>query len=303
MLLIGSHVSFANKQMLGSVEEAVSYGANTFMFYTGAPQNTIRNSLNNTFTNQAKKLMEDNNIDINNVVCHAAYIINLASNKDIEKYKFSIEFLKDEIKRCHTLGITKLVVHPGSAVGIDRSEALKNIIYALNIILEDDEDVVIALETMAGKGSELGINIDELETIINGVNKKELIGLCLDTCHLNDSGVDISKFHDYLDDIDMRIGLDKVKVMHVNDSKNEIGSHKDRHEIIGYGTIGFDNIINAIYDERLVSIPKILETPYIGNSDASKERIYPPYKFEIEMLKNKKFNPNLKEDIRNYYSK
>ena len=303
MLLIGSHVSFANKQMLGSVEEAVSYGANTFMFYTGAPQNTVRNPLNDNFTKEAKKLMKDNNIDINNVVCHAAYIINLANNKELEKYKFSIEFLKDEIKRCHTLGITKLVIHPGSAVGIDRSEALKNIIYAINIILEDDEDVVILLETMAGKGTELGINIDEIETIINGVNKKDLIGLCLDTCHLNDSGVDIAKFSEYLDDLDKRIGLDKVKVIHVNDSKNEIGSHKDRHEIIGYGTIGFDNIINAIYDERLVSIPKILETPYIGDDDNDKMRIYPPYKFEIEMLRSKNFNQNLKEDIRNYYKK
>ena len=303
MLIIGSHVSFGNGQMLGSVKEALSYGANTFMFYTGAPQNTLRNKIDEELTNKARKLMEENGIDINNVICHAAYIVNLANNKDIEKYKFSIGFLKDEVKRCQSLGITKLVIHPGSAVGIDRSEALKNIIYALNIILEEDTNVIIALETMAGKGSELGINLDELETIINGIEKKELIGLCLDTCHLNDSGVDISHFDEYLDEVDKRIGLGKVKVIHVNDSKNEVGSHKDRHEIIGYGTIGFDNIVNVIYDERLDGIPKILETPYIGDDDESKDRIYPPYKFEIDMLKNKVFNYNLKEDIRNYYRK
>ena len=301
MLLIGSHVSFSKNQLLGSVEEALSYGANTFMFYTGAPHNTMRSLLNEEFTSSAKKLMEDNGIDINNVVCHAPYIVNLANNKDKEKYKFSIEFLKEEVRRCHTLSITKLVVHPGSALDIDRSEALKNIIYALNIILDDDTDVVIALETMAGKGSELGVNLDEMETIIDGIEKKELIGLCLDTCHLNDSGVDISKFGEYLDELDKRIGIDKVKVVHVNDSKNEIGSHKDRHEVIGYGTIGFNNIIGAIYDERRDAIPKILETPYIGENDDDKERIYPPYKFEIEMLKNKTFNPKLKEDIRAYY--
>lgn len=301
MLLIGSHVSFSKNQLLGSVEEALSYGANTFMFYTGAPQNTMRSPLNPEYTNNAKKLMEENGIDIKNVVCHAPYIVNLANNKDKEKYKFSIDFLKEEVIRCHTLGITKLVVHPGSALDIDRSEALKNIIYALNIILDDDNDVIMALETMAGKGSELGVNLDELATIIDGVEKKEFIGVCLDTCHLNDSGVDISKFSEYLDELDKCLGIDKVKVVHVNDSKNAIGSHKDRHEIIGYGTIGFDNIVNAIYDERLDGIPKILETPYIGEADDDKERIYPPYKFEIEMLRNKTFNSKLKEDIRSFY--
>ena len=301
MLLIGSHVSFSNKQLLGSVQEALSYGANTFMFYTGAPQNTMRSPLNLEYTNKAKKLMEENGIDIGNVVCHAPYIVNLANNKDKEKYRFSIDFLKAEVKRCHEIGITKLVVHPGSALDIDRSEALKNIVYALNIILSDNNDVTIALETMAGKGSELGVNLDELATIIDGIDKKELIGVCLDTCHLNDSGVDISKFSEYLDELDKCIGLDKVKVVHVNDSKNDIGSHKDRHEIIGYGTIGFENIVNAIYDKRLEDIPKILETPYIGETDDDKERIYPPYRFEIEMLRNKRFNPKLKEDIRSFY--
>lgn len=301
MLIIGSHVSFSKEQLLGSVKEALSYGANTFMFYTGAPQNTQRSELNKNLYDEAKKLMNENNINMNNVVCHAPYIINLANNKDMDKYKFSISFLINEIKRCHELGVKRLVLHPGSAVGIEREQALKNIIYALNIVLDSDTDVVIALETMAGKGSELGINIEEIKTLIDGVSKKELIGVCLDTCHLNDSGVDISKFNAYLEEFDEKIGLDKISVVHINDSKNVIGSHKDRHEILGFGTIGFDNLINVIYEKRLENIPKILETPYIGDTDESKDRLYPPYKFEIEMIRNKRFNQNMRDDIRTYY--
>lgn len=301
MLIIGSHVSFNKEQMYASVKEAVGYGANTFMFYTGAPQNTMRNELDIKYTEDAKKMMIDSGIDIENVVCHAPYIVNLANNKDVDKYKFSINFLINEVKRCHELGVKKLVLHPGSAVGIDKNIAIKNIIYALNIVLESDEDVIIALETMAGKGSEIGVNTSELKIIIDGIERQELIGVCLDTCHLNDAGVNLKDFSAYLDEFDEIIGLDKIKVMHVNDSKNEIGSHKDRHEVIGYGTIGFDVLLNAIYEPRLESIPKILETPYIGEYDDDKNRIYPPYKFEIEMIRNKKFNSNLMDDIRAYY--
>lgn len=301
MLIIGSHVSFGKNQLLGCVKEALSYGANTFMFYTGAPQNTMRSNIDDFNTIEAYKLMKENDIALENVVCHAPYIINLANNKDIDKYKFSVNFLIKEIERCEQLGITKLVLHPGSAVGIDKTTALRNIIYALNLVLDTSKNVTICLETMAGKGTELGTNLDELKTIIDGVNKKELIGVCLDTCHLNDSGVDISKLDEYLDEFDKKLGIDKIKVFHINDSKNTIGSHKDRHEVIGFGNIGFDNLINAIYNPRLESVPKILETPYIGDNDDAKERLYPPYKFEINMIKNKKFNPDMKEDIRKYY--
>jgi len=301
MLIIGSHVSFGKEQLLGSVKEALSYGANTFMFYTGAPQNTMRSPLVDEKNTEAKRIMAENNININNVVCHAPYIINLANNKDADKYKFSIDFLIKEIERCHSLGVTRLVLHPGSAVGIDRNIALKNIIYALNIVLESDIDVVIALETMAGKGSELGVSTDELKTIIDGINKKELIGVCMDTCHLNDAGIDISNFNEYLKDFDEKIGLNKVNVIHINDSKNIIGSHKDRHEIIGYGTIGFESLLNVVYNPLFDDIPKILETPYIGDTDDDKNRLYPPYKFEIEMFRNKVFNPNMRLNIREFY--
>ena len=296
-MYIGSHVSFDSKdQLVKSVKEALSYGSNTFMFYTGAPQNTIRSEINLDKVLEAKKIMSDNNIDINKVICHAPYIVNLANDLDPSKYDFSINFLKNEVSRLEKLNIKYMVLHPGSSVGIERNKALTNIINGLNIILDNKPNVMILLETMAGKGTECGINIDEIKTIINGINNQENIGVCLDTCHLNDSGVDISKFNEYLDLFDKNIGIDKIKCIHINDSKNIIGSRKDRHENIGLGTIGFDNLINVIYNERLKDIPKILETPYVGEN-----KEYPPYKFEIDMIKNKAFNSNLIEDIINYY--
>ncbi len=301
MLIIGSHVSFSKNQMLGCVEETLSYGANAFMFYTGAPQNTVRSSIDDYKTIEAYNLMMEHGLKLEHVVVHAPYIINLANNKDLEKYRFSIDFLIKELDRCRLLGIKNVVLHPGSAVGLDRADALKNIIYALNIVLDTTDSVTICLETMAGKGTELGVNLEELKTIVDGIIKKDLIGICLDTCHLNDSGVDMNAIDAYLDELDKKIGLDKVKVVHINDSKNALGSHKDRHELIGYGTIGFDTMLSIIYNERLAHVPKILETPYIGPTEESKERIYPPYKFEIAMIKEKKFDPDLKEHIRSYY--
>ena len=299
-MVIGSHVSFSKNQLLDSVKEAISYNADTFMFYTGAPQNTRRSEINPSLKEEAYSLMKKHNIDINNVICHAPYIVNLANNKELDKYRFSIEFLTGEIKRCEELGVNKIVLHPGSSVGIERKEALKNIIYALNMILENDENVVICLETMAGKGTELGSTLDEIKTIIDGVTKQDLIGVCLDTCHLNDSGIDINKFDDYLDLFDKEIGINKIKVVHVNDSKNEIGSHKDRHENIGFGTIGFTALYDVINNPRL-NVPFILETPYVGDSDTDKNRLYPPYKYEIEMIRNQEFDMELKKKIRENY--
>ena len=296
-MYIGSHVSFDSKeQLLKSVKESISYGGNTFMFYTGAPQNTRRCVIDDELTYLALNLMKENNMDLDKVICHAPYIVNLANDLDPEKYDFSIKFLRQEIERLETLNIKYLVLHPGSSVGIEKNKALNNISYALNKILSIGTNVMILLETMAGKGTECGINIDEIKMIIDGVDKKDNIGVCLDTCHLNDSGIDISKFDDYLNEFDRIIGIDKIKCVHVNDSKNVIDSHKDRHENIGYGTIGFDNLINVIYNDRLKDIPKILETPYVGEN-----KEYPPYKFEIEMIRNKKFNDNLINDIINFY--
>lgn len=300
-MIIGSHVSFGKEQLLGSVKEAISYGANTFMFYTGAPQNTIRKDINEKLTLEAKKLMTENNIDIENVICHAPYIVNLANNLDERKYDFSITFLKNEIARCESIGIKYIVLHPGSSVGIERATALNNIIFALNKIITKDTKVVILLETMAGKGTELGCTLEEIKYLLDGINESDKIGVCLDTCHLNDAGYNMGEFESFIELFEKTIGLEKIKCIHVNDSKNPFSSHKDRHANIGFGTLGFDTIINIIYNEKLKDIPKILETPYIGENDEDKERIYPPYKFEIVMLKDKKFNANLLNDIRDFY--
>lgn len=288
MLIIGSHVGFKkDTQLLGALDETLSYNGNAFMFYTGAPQNTVRMPLNDDLTFKALEKMKENNISLDNVVVHAPYIINLANNKDLDKYNFSINFLKQECNRCTNLFVKKLVLHPGSHVGCGSDVGINNIINALNEVLKES-DTTILLETMAGKGTEVGKTLEEIKQIIEGVIYKDKIGICLDTCHLSDAGYDVSKFDEILDILESYNLLDKVLCVHVNDSKNICGSHKDRHENIGYGTIGFDNLINIIYNKRLEQIPKILETPYIND--------LPPYKEEIEMIKNKKFNSNLKKD-------
>ncbi len=292
-MIIGSHVSFKkDTQLLGSVEEALSYGSTTFMFYTGAPQNTNRQKIDIKLTEKGKKMMIDNNINIDNVVVHAPYIINLASTNE-----FAVIFLKEELKRVEQLGINKLVLHPGNSVKLSVQEGIKNIIDNLNKI--GPSKVTILLETMAGKGTELGKNFYEIKQIIDGVNYE--LGVCLDTCHINDAGYDLNNFDQVLKEFNEIIGLKYLKCIHINDSKNPIASHKDRHENIGFGVIGFENMINIIYHEKLKNIPKILETPYITNDDNSKERIYPPYKFEIQMILNKTFDNDLIKKIREFY--
>ena len=290
MLKIGSHVSFRkDTQLLGSVEESLSYGSNTFMFYTGAPQNTNRASINDEATYKAIELMKEKGINIKDVVVHAPYIINLANNQKIDQYRFSIEFLIQECSRCEDLFINKLVLHPGSHVGCGVDEGIFAISNALNQVLSTTS-ITILLETMAGKGTEVGRNFEEVKRIIDNIEKKDQIGICLDTCHLSDAGYDVSDFDSILDELEKLDLLDKVGCIHINDSKNIKGSHKDRHANFGYGEIGFDNLINIVYNSRLEDIPKILETPYYEE--------YAPYKHEIEMIKNKKFNPNLFEDIK-----
>ena len=287
-LIIGSHVSFTNKeQLVGSVKESISYGSNTFMFYTGGPQSTIRSAINDELTYEAYKLMVDSGINSENVIVHAPYILNLANRSDERKYEFYIDFFADELNRVKSLGFNKIVLHPGSAVSGSREDGINNIIEALNKVFDKTEGVNVLLETMAGKGNELGINIDELKTIIDGIKDKNRIYVCLDTCHLNDSGVDLNKFDEYLDLFDKEIGINKIKCVHVNDSMNPISSHKDRHQNIGYGTIGFDIINGIVHNKRLKGIPFILETPWVNRNT---ENEYPPYKYEIENFKNNKFN-------------
>ena len=290
MLIIGSHVKYnKDSQMLGSLEEALGYGATTFMFYTGAPQNTSRSEINEKLVEEAQKRMKEEKIDCSKVIIHAPYIINLANNKDFDKYQFSIDFLKEEMKRCEQLGIDKMVLHPGSHVGLGMSKGIENIIDALNQILGETK-VTILLETMAGKGSEIGSDFKEIKKIITGVKDKNHIGVCMDTCHMNDAGYDVNDFDTLLEYFDEIVGLEFLQCIHINDSKNEKGARKDRHENIGFGTIGFDSLIKIIYHEKLKEVPKILETPYVDE--------YSPYKQEIEMIKNKKFNEDLKDIIK-----
>ena len=289
-MILGSHVKFNKEQLYGSVKEAISYGANTFMFYTGAPQNTIRSILNEELTHQAWDLMKENNIDINNVICHAPYIINLANKVNLDSWDFSINFLRNEIDRCEAMGIKYIVVHPGNHLTNSLEIALKNITEALNLVINREDNCMILIETMAGKGTECGKTIDELKVILDGIIYQDKIGVCVDTCHINDAGY---KIEDYLEEFKNKIGLDKIKCLHINDSKNVCGAHKDRHENIGFGTIGFTNLVNLINNEELKNVPKILETPYIEN--------YPPYKFEIAMIKNNSFDITLKEKVVDYY--
>jgi deoxyribonuclease-4 len=277
MLYIGSHVGFSkNDQLVGSLEEALSYNANTFMFYTGAPQNTMRYEIDDELTKKAYEIMKEKNILLEKVIVHAPYIINLA-NPDPEKHNFAISFLKQEVSRCEKLGIKNMVLRPGSHVGIGIDEGIKQIVDGLNKVLEDDKSVCILLETMAGKGSEVGFDFTQISDIIKQINKKDLIGVCMDTCHIHDSGYDLNDFDKVLDEFDKIVGLKYVKCIHINDSKNPCGAKKDRHENIGKGYIGLDNLIKVIYNKRLDNIPKILETPYINE--------VAPYKEEIELIR------------------
>ena len=299
-LLLGSHVSFTkNEQLVGSVREALDYGCTTFMFYTGAPQNTNRSSIDLELTSLAWKIMEENSIDRSKVIVHAPYIINLANRKNNEE--FAVQFLKQEIERTEMLGISYLVLHPGSHVGVGVDEAILNITSALNKVIDSKTNVKICLETMAGKGTEVGKNFLELKRIIEGVSYSDKVMVCLDTCHIHDAGYDVSCFDQVLDEFDSIIGLSKLACIHINDSKNDRGSSKDRHENIGFGKIGFSSLLNILYHPKLKGIPKILETPYIGLEENSKERLFPPYKFEIEMIQNRQFDENVLEKIRNFY--
>ncbi|MCD2136872.1 deoxyribonuclease IV [Salinicoccus halitifaciens] len=293
-MLIGSHVSMSGKKMLEAASEsAAGYGANTFMIYTGAPQNTRRKKIEDLNIEAGKAHMEAHGIS--NIVVHAPYIINIANTVRDGVFDHGVEFLQEEIVRTEHLGSNQIVLHPGSHVGAGADEGIKSIIKGLNETLSVEQDVQIALETMAGKGSEIGRNFEELAQIIDGVENNERLSVCLDTCHVHDAGYDIvNDFDGVLEEFDKIIGIDRIKVVHVNDSKNPAGAHKDRHENIGYGHIGFDALSYIINHPEFKSVPKILETPFVGTDKKNKK---PPYKHEIEMIKKGEFNPNLLTDI------
>ncbi len=288
-LKIGCHVSLKAKDyFLGSVIEAVSYGANALMVYTGAPQNTIRKPTNTFKIDEAHELLKKNSIPLKNVIIHAPYIINLCSGKPSVR-ELAIEFLTKEIKRAEDLGVTYLVLHPGSRLDQSLATGLDQVIYGLNKVLNSmDTNVVICLETMSGKGSEVGVKFEELKTIIDGIDRKQNVGVCFDTCHVNDAGYNIEEIENVIDEFDRIIGLNQIKLFHINDSKNPIGAHKDRHENIGYGHIGFDPLIKWLYHPKFNGIIKILETPWVVK-DSEKKISVAPYKDEIENIRNHKF--------------
>lgn len=295
-MLIGSHVSMSGKKMLeGSAEEAHQFGESTFMIYTGAPQNTRRKSINDLNIEKGHKVMEQ--YGLSNIVVHAPYIINIANTTKPEVYELGVNFLQNEIERTQAIGAKDIVLHPGAHVGAGADKGINQIIKGLNEVLTHDHDVRIALETMAGKGTEIGRSFEELARIIDGVTHNDRLSICFDTCHTHDAGYNIKNdFDGVLNEFDKIIGIDRIKVVHVNDSKNEQGAHKDRHENIGFGYIGFDALNNVVHHEAFKDIPKILETPYVGEDKKNKK---PPYRFEIEMLKSQIFDPKLKEKILN----
>ena len=279
-MILGCHCGMSGSEMmLGSVKEAIGYGANALMIYTGAPQNTIRKNIQDLQILEALKLMDASNISRSNLIIHAPYIINPATT-DLEKRDFCINFLTQEVKRTYAMGSKVIVLHPGNSLGLPVDEAIDNICSVVNKVIEKtlDTDVVIAFETMAGKGTEVGRTFEEIKMLLDGITHKNRVGVCVDTCHIFDGGYDIVNDYDIVKEkLINTVGLDNIKVIHLNDSKNILGSHKDRHANLGDGNIGFDTLYKVCHDDTFVSIPKILETPYIDG--------LPPYKEEIARLR------------------
>lgn len=292
--LIGSHVSLKSPNMfLGSAMEAKDLNENVFMVYTGAPQNTIRKPIDQLKADQGKTFMDNNHMY--QVVVHAPYIVNLGNTFKLDNFSFAIEFLHQEILRAEAIGATQIVLHPGSHVKAGPKKAIQQIADGLNTIIERNQKIQIALETMSGKGTEVGRDFEELAAIIDKVKYNEKLSITMDTCHLNDAGYDVKNdFDGVLNEFDHVIGLEKLKVIHLNDSKNALGSHKDRHEMIGYGTIGFESLNYIAHHNQLTELPKILETPYYKADDGKK---YNPHGYEVEMLKQQQFNPNIIDEM------
>ena len=290
-IYLGSHVSMSSPDFyLGSVRSALEWGENTFMFYTGAPQNSYRLPLERLKIEEGRKLLKENNIDESKIIVHAPYLINLGSKEKIDNYELAKKLVINELQRTKAFGCKTLVLHPGNHLKASKIEGLNNIVEGLNYIFENDNtDVKIALETMSGKGSELGTTFEDINYIINNCKYSDRLGVCLDTCHINDYGYDVRDIDHILNEFNKIIGLEKLLVVHVNDSKNPIGAHKDRHDNIGYGTIGFETLSKYIHHPLLINVPKILETPYVNEK--------PPYKKEVEMLLNNAFEDNWRENL------
>ena len=281
---LGCHVGMAGKEMfLASAKEAASYGANVFMLYTGAPRNTRRKDISELNIEAGWEYARQHGIE--EIVVHAPYIINLANTVKPETYELAVEFLEKEIIRTAAMRSHIMVLHPGSHVNAGVEAGIAQVIKGLNTVLnQNDDDVYIALETMAGKGSEVGRTFEELKAIYDGVDKKDRLRVCFDTCHVNDAGYDIVNHYDEVfEEFDKVIGLDQIAVFHINDSMNPLGAHKDRHANIDKGSIGYETLHRLVHDERFIDVPKILETPWLAE-EGSDKKTKPPYKEEIEWL-------------------
>lgn len=281
---LGSHVGMSGKDMLlNSVREALSYGANTFMVYTGAPQNTRRKDISELNIPAAWEKMRASGIS--EFVVHAPYIINLANTVKPETYELAVNFLRTELEHTVAMGSHVLILHPGSHVDAGVEAGTAQIIKGLNEVLTADVDCVVALETMAGKGSEIGRSFEELAAIYDGVVHNDKLRVCFDTCHTHDAGYDVvNDFDGVMEKFDRILGKDQIAVFHINDSKNVRGAHKDRHENIGKGEIGFDALKDIVWHPDFLHVPKILETPWIKNPDNPKDT-RAPYKEEIAKLR------------------
>lgn len=292
---IGCHVSNSGDEMLlGSVKEALSYKANCFMVYLGPPQSTMRKDVSRLNINLMKEELIKNNISLDDVIIHAPYIVNLASPID-EKREFGIDFITREMKAMALVGAKYMVLHPGAHMNEGIEKGLDTIADSVIKVLENTkgDNTYIALETMAGKGTECCFDFSHIAYLINRINSDRIV-VCFDTCHTNDSGYDlINDYEGVMKEFDELIGLDKIKVFHINDSLNIKGAKKDRHANFGFGNIGFDTLMKFVKDERFISVPKILETPYVKSGNDS----YPPYKYEIEMIRKGEFDPDLLEKI------
>ena len=279
--------------LLGASKEALSYGANTFMIYTGAPQNTRRKPIEDLNIEAGIKHMKEHGMT--DIVVHAPYIINIGNSTKPETFQLGVDFLTSEIQRTEAIGARQIVLHPGAHVGAGAEEGIKKIIEGLNEVLTGKEQLQIALETMAGKGTECGRSFEELAMIIDGVTHNDRLSVCFDTCHVHDAGYNIVEdFDGVLNEFDKIIGIDRLKVLHINDSKNVRGARKDRHENIGFGNIGFYALHKIVHHPQLMAVPKILETPFIGEDKNNKKA---PYKHEIAMLKDGVFQENLQSII------
>ncbi|SEN85349.1 deoxyribonuclease IV [Paenibacillus sp. OV219] len=297
MLKIGSHVSFSDKGLLTATNEAVSYGSNTFMIYTGAPQNTRRKPIEDLYIPDGKVAMGAAGID--EIIVHAPYIVNLGSYKE-DTFELAVRFLQEEIRRTDAIGVRNIVLHPGAYTDKDAEYGIARIAEGLNEVLNGTKEtnVNIALETMAGKGTEIGRSFDEIAAIIDKVSANERLTVCMDTCHMHDAGYDlVDDLDGVLKQFDSIVGLDRVAVVHVNDSKNPRGAGKDRHAPIGAGWIGHDAIRNIVHHEALKGRPFILETPWIGQNDKTQR---PMYEAEIALLRGEahtRFGSEFLEDV------